>query len=265
MYIEYNNLYKEAESRGITPLDILEALHVNGRKIYLCFAEDQLGTMDFGNSAQEDDEPYEFQIHGDMLGEGIAYPITPESRVELANALGKGNEPEELKVVEGIYTIKVKVDLPSNLVINYNDFQFLPPPFGYKPTPVTVYPAPPENNFFEKFEKIYISNKRKPHSAFVVVAKTMMKIKRAEAWKELVDLAQKSRGQTEVTLSGWGKIYLRRVRLNPEQEILYSHEQFDYDKTENLPDGVKKFTIEQFQTCWTDFKKKSHEGSMKEV
>ena len=27
MYIEYNNLYKEAESRGITPLDILEALH----------------------------------------------------------------------------------------------------------------------------------------------------------------------------------------------------------------------------------------------
>ena len=23
MYIEYNNLYKEAESRGITPLDIL--------------------------------------------------------------------------------------------------------------------------------------------------------------------------------------------------------------------------------------------------
>ena len=129
MYIEYNNLYKEAESRGITPLDILEALHVNGRKIYLCFAEDQLGTMDFGNSAQEDDEPYEFQIHGDMLGEGIAYPITPESRVELANALGKGNEPEELKVVEGIYTIKVKVDLSSNLVINYNDFQFLPPPF----------------------------------------------------------------------------------------------------------------------------------------
>ena len=164
MYIEYNNLYKEAESRGITPLDILEALHVNDRKIYLCFAEDQLGTMDFGNSAQEDDEPYEFQIHGDMLGEARAYPITPESRVELANALGKGNKPEELKVVEGIYTIKFKVDLRSNLVINYNDFQFLPPPpSGYKPTPVKVYPAPPENNFFEKFEKIYISNKRKPH------------------------------------------------------------------------------------------------------
>ena len=82
----------------------------------------------------------------------------------------------------------------------------------------------------------------------------MMKIKRGEAWKELVDLAQKSRGQTEVTLSGWGKIYLRRVRLNPEQEILYSHEQFDYDKTEKLPDGVKIFNLTAFNTSWTDYK-----------
>ena len=117
-----------------------------------------------------------------------------------------------------------------------------------------MYPVPPEKKIFEKFEKIKIPNKRKPHSAFVVVAKTMMKIKRGEAWKELVDLAQKSKGQTEVTLSGWGKIYLRRVRLNPEQEILYSHEQFDYDKTENLPDGVNIFNLTAFNTSWTDYK-----------
>ena len=81
-----------------------------------------------------------------------------------------------------------------------------------------------------------------------------MKINRSEAWKELVDLAQKSKGQTEVTLSGWGKIYRRRVRLNPEQEILYSHEQFDYDKTKNLPDGVKIFNFTSFNTSWTDHK-----------
>ena len=104
---------------------------------------------------------------------------------------------------------------------------------------------------FEKFEKIKIPNKTKPHSAFVVVAKTMMKIKRGEAWKELVDLAQKSRGQTEVTLPGWGKTYLRRVRLKSEHEILYSHEQFDYDKAENLPDGVFLITHNQFDKTWT--------------
>ena len=115
-----------------------------------------------------------------------------------------------------------------------------------------MYPAPPEKKIFEKFEKIKIPNKRKPHSAFVVVAKTMMKIKRGEAWKELVDIAQKSRGCTGVILPGFGKskIYLRRVRLNPHKEILYSHEPFDHDEAENLPDGVEKFNLDAFNTRW---------------
>ena len=80
----------------------------------------------------------------------------------------------------------------------------------------------------------------------------MMKIKRAEALKELVDLAQKSRGCTGVFLPGFGKskIYLRRVRLNPHKEILYSHEPFDHDEAENLPDGVEKFNLDAFNTRW---------------
>ena len=243
MYIEYNNLYKEAESRGITPLDILEALHVNGRKIYLCFAEDQLGTMDFGNSAQEDDEPYEFQIHGDMLGEGIAYTITPESRVELANALGKGNEPEELKVVEGIYTIKVKVDLSSNLVINYNDFQFLPPPFGYKPTPVTVYPTPPEKNYFKNSEKETTSGKRKPHTFYIATEK-IAGIKRGVSWNKLKRLASESKGAKQIELNGFGKIYLKRDRENPETVLRYKHTEFEQ------PDDGNQITKGAFDRAW---------------
>ena len=57
------------------------------------------------------------------------------------------------------------------------------------------------------------------------------------------------------------KIYLKRVRLNPENEILYSHEQFDYDKAKKLPAGVKIFNLTAFNTSWTDHKK----GSIKEV
>ena len=53
----------------------------------------------------------------------------------------------------------------------------------------------PENNFFENFEGIIVQRKQKPHTAFIVVAKTEMKIERGEAWKELLDLAQKSKGQ----------------------------------------------------------------------
>ncbi len=90
-------------------------------------------------------------------------------------------------------------------------------------------------------------------------------MERVDAWKELKDLAQESIGKTEVKMPGWGKIYLRRVRLKSETEILFSHEPFDFDKDENLPIGVKKFSHEQFQTSFTDFKKKRHEGSMKEV
>ena len=92
-----------------------------------------------------------------------------------------------------------------------------------------------------------------------------MKIERGEAWKMLLGLANESIGKKQVALSGWMGIYLRRVLINPEFEILYSHEPFDFDKAENLPIGVKKFTFDQFQTSFTDFKKKRHEGSMKEV
>ena len=99
-----------------------------------------------------------------------------------------------------------------------------------------------------------MKGKQKPHTAFIVVAITEMKIERGISWKAMLYIAQRSRGQTEVTLPGWGKIYLRRVRLNPEQEILYSHEQFDYDKTENLPDGVNIFNLTAFNTSWTDYK-----------
>ena len=189
------------------------------------------------------------------------YRLLPESATEAIKRIGSDNFSIEglifvTKFEDGkTFNLKFgKDDSSVSIVAKKIDIDSLPPPSKYQTAPGSMYPVPPEKKIFEKFEKIKIPNKRKPHSAFVVVAKTMMKIKRGEAWKELVDLAQKSRGQTEVTLPGWGKIYLRRVRLNPEQEILYSHEQFDYDKTEKLPDGVKIFNLTAFNTSWTDYK-----------
>ncbi len=102
------------------------------------------------------------------------------------------------------------------------------------------------------FENIKITGKRKPHTAFAAYAKT--KMERDDAWKELKDLAQESKGQTEVKIPGWGKIYLRRVRLKSETEILFSHEPFDFDKDKNLPNWVKRFTRCQFDSSWTDYK-----------
>ena len=126
-------------------------------------------------------------------------------------------------------------------------------PPEYSPESVAG-PPTPEYNFIENFEDIIVQGKQKPHTAFVEVAITRMKIKRGKAWKAMLYIAQRSRGQTEVTLPGWGKIYLKRVRLNPENEILYSHEQFDYDKAKKLPAGVKIFNLTAFNTSWTDHK-----------
>ena len=130
----------------------------------------------------------------------------------------------------------------------------LPSPPENKHASVAGPPNTSEYNFIEKFEDIIVERKQKPHTAFIVVAKTEMKIERGKAWKAMLYIAQRSRGQTEVTLPGCGKIYLKRVRLNPENEILYSHEQFDYDKAKKLPAGVKIFNLTAFNTSWTDHK-----------
>ena len=130
----------------------------------------------------------------------------------------------------------------------------LPSPPENKPASVAGTPNTSEYNFIGIFEDIKVERKQKPHTAFIVVAKTEMKMERGEAWKELLDLAQRSKGKEEVKVPGWGKTYLRRVRLNPENEILYSHEEIDYDKAKKLPAGVKIFNLTAFNTSWTDHK-----------
>ena len=44
---EINNLFKVAKSRGIKPINVLEALENNGRQIYLSVKEELLGTIIF--------------------------------------------------------------------------------------------------------------------------------------------------------------------------------------------------------------------------
>ena len=102
-------------------------------------------------------------------------------------------------------------------------------------------------------DAIDFSGKRKIHTRFIVVAKSK-NLDRAAAWKWLIDLAQESRGHTEVKIPGWGNTYLRRVRLNPEKEILYFHEPINLDKDEKPQDGVKMFNFNSFTKAWTKIK-----------
>ena len=105
---------------------------------------------------------------------------------------------------------------------------------------------------------VNLDGHRKPHTAYIANRVKLGK-KRGESWEKFKQLANDSIGKQQVELPGYGKIYLRRVRKNPEKEILYSHEPFDHDEAENLPDGVDLIKRTAFDKAWTQIK---HELNM---
>ena len=105
------------------------------------------------------------------------------------------------------------------------------------------------------------SGKRKPHTAFIAHEMKANK-NRGESWEKFKQLANDSVGRQQVELPGFGKIYLRRVRKNPEKEILYSHEPFDHDEVETIPIGVFLIKRTAFDTAWNDI---THKGNIKET
>jgi hypothetical protein len=97
---------------------------------------------------------------------------------------------------------------------------------------------------------VNLDGHRKPHTAYIANRVKLGK-KRGESWEKFKQLANDSIGKQQVELPGYRKIYLRRVRLNPEQEILYSHEAFDFDKAENRPEGVDLIKRTAFNKAWS--------------
>jgi hypothetical protein len=108
---------------------------------------------------------------------------------------------------------------------------------------------------------VNLDGHRKPHTAYIANRVKLGK-KRGESWEKFKQLANDSIGKQQVELPGYRKIYLRRVRLNPEQEILYSHESFDHDETENLPAGVLLIKKTAYDTAWNDI---ANKGNIKET
>ena len=97
---------------------------------------------------------------------------------------------------------------------------------------------------------VNLDGHRKPHTAYIANRVKLGK-KRGESWEKFKQLANDSIGKQQVELPGYGKIYLRRVRKDPEQEILYSYEAFDFDKAENRPEGVDLIKRTAFNKAWS--------------
>ena len=128
---EYDSLFKVAESRDIAPEKVAEVLISNGRQIYLHFIEEHMGTIEF-EGLNKVEKPTTYRIELDKT-----FPLTPDSRIDLVNALMEGKDECDLKVRLiwedhasnniGFYIIKVHVNLMSHVVMNYEDLRFLTP------------------------------------------------------------------------------------------------------------------------------------------
>ena len=173
---------------------------------------------------------------------GLPQPGIPPNSGEIIRAYSL---PEELhKKVKG-----ESITLPR-LVIQTHDFEQLKKLHTEIESTPDVLETLPDK-----------SGKRKPHTAFIAHEMKANK-NRGESWEKFKQLANDSVGRQQVELPGFGKIYLRRVRKNPEKEILYSHEPFDHDEAENLPDGVDLIKKTAFDTAWTDI---ANKGNIKET
>ena len=128
---ELHNFFKVAESRDITPQKVAEYLISNGCQIFLYFFEEHLGELVF-EGLKKVEEPTTYRIES-----GKKFPLTPDSRIDLVNALIEKKDKYDLKVrklwdenddkFDELLIIKVHVNLMTNLVINYEDLRFLPP------------------------------------------------------------------------------------------------------------------------------------------
>ena len=245
--IDYLNLEDVAVQRGEKSDILARKLVANGSYLYLWFDNNRIhkAMMLFpGVSKKEMD--YEFD-------QGT-YPLTQGSREALIKILNRGeNTTEGLEILiesddgfKGFVTYQVRLteeDKSVCVVVNPDDVEKLPPPSTYQTAPGSMYPAPPENKIFENFEEETTSGKRKPHTFYIATVKKDG-TKRGDAWNKLKRLASESKGEKQIDLSGFGKIYLKRDRENPETVLKYKHTEFEQ------PDDGNQITKGAFDRAW---------------
>ena len=94
----------------------------------------------------------------------------------------------------------------------------------------------------ERVKSLLATGKRKPHTAFAVYAKIELNLKLGEAWRELCQLAEQSKGENQLKLPYWGLIYLKRDR--EKAKLRYKYTKFDGPK-----DG-ETITRKAFDSEW---------------
>jgi hypothetical protein len=193
------------------------------------------------------------------------HPLTKDSQEVVIKRLGRGDFTT-LGLFVWIYTkVDSSITAPYQIelmeqddsvcvVVHPDDVTKLPPPSTFHTAPGSMYPDPPEKIFFENSEKETISGKHKPHTAYVALEKKDG-TKRGDAWNKLKRLASESKGAKQIELNGFGKIYLKRDRENPETILRYKHTEFE------RPDDGNQITKGAFNMAWISEKQSKKKGN----
>ena len=244
MKSEYILLEEVAVELGKTPYSIAHMLTTKDHKLYLHVEESQESQIAISTYEGIPEHLNMYEVFNSI------YPLVFESQKELILRLSQGNDDlsrlnftdDKNKIsayfvsgCSGVTVVAKKADINTLST---------PPLHIYQGGAMTGIPTVPENNFFENFEDIITYGKREPHSAFTVVARTKMKMKRADAWHQLTQLASKSNGQVEVKLPGWGFIYLKRDKLDIDKQIRHKSTIFE------SPNDGDAITKNAFNTAW---------------
>ena len=252
---KYLNLEDVALQRGENIFKVARLLTKYECKLFLHFGEENELLLCIT------DKMIEGNHHLFQVKKGT-YPMTLNSQHECVQRLSNSNYGlSGLSFLVGKDEIRLKSvddeDRSVCVVVHPDDVAKLPPlPKIVEGAPVTGELPYAKNNFenFVNYEKDvderFESGKRKPHTVFIT-NEIKVNQNRGDTWKKFIQLANDSVGKKQVMIPGYGKIYLRRVRLNPEKEILYSHEQFDHDKSKKMPIGVFLIKRTAFDKAWT--------------
>jgi len=247
---EMNNLFKVAKSRGIKPIDVLEALENNGRQIYLSIKEELLGLMVF-EGIEENADPSTYSVKKNT------YPITPGSRVELWEALDRGEDQADLNIriswesspnkIKDHFIVRVSTDFPSMLVIDYQDYCFLPQSIEIVSN--SVLPRSPT-----KPKRVF--TKTSPISIFIDQQISDGRLVWQKAWNELRDkIAEDKNTKTEdMKLHNFrGKDAFVRRTMKPTSNKLDYAIEYQEDGVPNF----KKVSRQDFGRMFRDALKKS--------
>jgi len=242
---EIHNLFTVAKSRGIKPIDVLEALANNGRQIYLSIKEELLGLMVF-EGIEENGDPSTYSVKKNI------YPVTPGSRVELWEALDRGEEQADLNIripwesspnkIKDHFIVRVSTHFPSMLEIDYQDYCFLPQSLETVPDPVL--PSSPT-----KPKRLF--PKTSPISIFIDEQISGGRYDWQKAWSELRDkIADDKNTKTEdMQLHNFGEkeAFVRRT-------MMYTSNNLDY-AIEYQEDGIPTFKTVSRQSFGRMFRK----------